>query len=190
MSRLRKTQRFHGALLTAALVAGAAAILVSSGRPAWTDDRELLKFNASKPYLMILLDTSASMALKMGPGEVWVPGGADNPDSRLYQAKQALFDVFKTVNDVHFGFADYNQDRVRVVAKHWLYFLDPARAPDPATWPISFPLPDVGPQLDGELTVLEDTIDVDTDGDGIPDAGDGIPDTRVSDIGGDVMTFG
>ena len=147
-----------------------------------SDDRDLLRFSTAKPYVFVLLDTSVSMANRIGAGNEWVPGGGDNPDSRLYQAKQALYDVFTSVDDVHFGLATYNQDSVRAVAKHWLYFLPGTGIAD---WPLTFPLADA----DGNLTTLIDTLE-DTDGDGVPDTGDGIPDARVGDIQGDVITLG
>lgn len=166
----------HRRKLAATLLIGTTIIFsMVSSKPGWTDDRDLLRFNTAKPYLMIMLDTSASMALKMGEGDEWVPGGADNPDSRLLQAKQALFSVFENVNDVHFGFASFNADMVRVAAKHWLYFTTDSI---PNGWPIEFPLPDSNDQL----TRLEGT---DTDGDGIDDDF-----TRTSDIDGDVLTLG
>jgi len=181
MPRLPRISR---ALIVAVLVIGTSLGLVFLSSPrGWADDRDLLRFDTSKPYLFLILDTSSSMALKMGPDAVWVPGSADNPDSKLFQAKQALYEVFKNVNDLHFGFASYNQDEVRAVQKHWLYF---HTAPFPDNWPISFPLSEV----DGTLTRFVDTPVEDTDGDGIPDTGDGVLEP-VSDINsGDVMTFG
>jgi len=154
--------------------------------PGWSDDRDLLRFNTSKPYLFLLLDTSASMALKMGPVDEWVPGGADSPESRLFQAKQALHDVFRSVNDLHYGFASFNQDGVRARQKHWLYFTIATPLGSSASWPLSFPAPEV----DGTLTAYVDTPIEDTDGDGVLDTGDGILEP-VGDIqSGDVMAFG
>lgn len=183
MSKRNKIARpLLAVALALCLVAG---FFLFGSRPGWTDDRDLLRFDTSKPYLFLILDTSASMALQMGPGEVWSPGGPDNPDSRLFQAKQALYDVFKNVNDLHFGFASYNQDSLRATQKHWLYYTE-KDAPEggDVPWPLSFPIPD----KDG-LTTTVDTPIEDTDGDGVLDKGDGIPEP-IGDIDGDVMTFG
>lgn len=165
----------------------AMALLLPSP-PAWTDDRDLLSFNSAKPFLFILMDTSGSMNFQIGPGEVPLPGGADHPESRLYAAKQALFEVFEGVDDVHFGFATFNQDETYVKSKHWLYYIKDEVGDNPVkdpNWPISYPVADP----DG-LTMLIDTETIDTDGDGIPDATDGIPDTPVGDIEGDALTYG
>lgn len=172
------------AVLGTAAVVG--ALLVASG-PGFPDDRDLLRFSSSKPYLFILLDTSASMNLKIGAGDVPLIGGGDNPSSRLYAAKQALYNVFSNVDDVYFGFASFNQDGTRVRAKHYLYYL-PNEGGKPAGWPLSFPAADP----DG-LTQYVDQLNlsgVDSDGDGRPDATDGTRDTFVEDVEGDVLTFG
>lgn len=146
------------------------------------DDRDLLRFQVARPYVFVLLDGSASMNLTMGPDDVPVEGGADNPDSRLYGAKEALFAVLSGVDDVQFGFAALNQDRLRVGSQHWLYYIDQV----PGSWPfqgtsdVDWPLADP----DGLTT---DAITVDTNGDGVPDSGDGVPD---NDIEGDALVFG
>lgn len=192
--------------LRAVAALAAAAVLALLLQPAAADDRDLLRFDSAKPYLFIVLDTSASMGMKMGLDE-WAPGGADGPDSRLYQAKQALFNVLRNVEDVHFGFAGYNQDGVHATGKHWLYYSD---TPLPATgqWPIQFPRPDLW-DVDGDgsaLTALKAIPRLDGQGDPIPidpdDPGAPIRDTRVSEIGNvnlangqvlngaDLMTFG
>lgn len=198
--------------LLATLLVG---LLLVGGRPAWTDDRDLLRFDTAKPYVFIVLDTSASMGLQMGDSDVWTPAGADSPGSRLYQAKQALYNVFKDVDDVHYGFASYNQDFGHVTAKHWIYYHTEST---PSTWPITFPAaestadpdlthpnladfqePGFAPPDGSKLTqlVLIKEVDengneiefprVDEDGNEIPLPA---PDTRVEEINGDVLTLG
>ena len=152
------------AVLALLLTAAAAALLVPS-QSAYTDDRDLLRFASGKPYLFILLDTSGSMNLEIGPGNIATAGHGDDPDSRVYGAKQALFEVFQGVDDVHFGFATFNQDGLRVPVKHWLYYLPAV----PDTWPASIGWPQADP--DG-LTTL--------DAAGQP----------VSDVEGDAVVFG
>jgi hypothetical protein len=84
--------------------------------------------------VFIQLDTSSSMNL--ASDNRWVPGGADNPASRLHMAKAALHEVFESA-DYHFGFSSFNQDALRVRAKHWLY-----RPSTPEGWPIGYPTSD------------------------------------------------
>ncbi|MEE8147794.1 MAG: hypothetical protein V3T24_09335, partial [Longimicrobiales bacterium] len=122
-----------------ALVIGVAGLLLTTGDPAQSDDRDLLRFSTAKPFVFVLLDTSASMNLKVGPGDLYTEGFGDDPDSRIYAAKEALFTVFEGVEGVTFGFATLNQDRARVIQKHWLYF---SVDPPPASWPIAWPLED------------------------------------------------
>ena len=160
----------------------AALLALALAGPTLADDRDLLRFETARPYLFFILDTSASMNLAIGP-DVPTPGHADDPGSRLYGAKEALFTVFENVDDVQFGFAAMNQDQLRVHDTHWLYYVESL----PNNWPFdgvganpAWPLLD----LDGLTT---DLITVDTDGDEIPDAPDGYPD---SDIEGSVLVLG
>ena len=139
--------------LTLFLVSGAAA-----------DDTDLLRFNTGQPYVFVLLDTSTSMNL--APNNAWVAGNGDDPRSKLFQARWALFQVFEDVTDVNLGFASFNQDRLRVRSKHWLYFNTENL---PSGWPIAYPLPE-------------------TDGDVISVGSDGQVEVELDD--GDLMTFG
>src|SRR2546430_429223 len=124
------------ALAAAAALAIVLAIAVTA--PGYPDDRDLLRFSSSKPYLFIVLDTSTSMNLAIGGANAPVLGGGDNPNSRIYAAKQALYNVFQNVDDVSFGFASFNQDRARVISKHYVYY-NPSALPAAAAWPIAFP---------------------------------------------------
>jgi Tfp pilus tip-associated adhesin PilY1 len=174
----------------AAVLTGAALCLVGAlavSRPGYTDDRDLLRFSSAKPYLFFILDTSSSMNFAIGSDTALI-GGGDNPGSRIYAAKQALYNVFSTVDDVHFGFASFNQDGTRVRAKHYLYYNDTA-LPAAAAWPLPFPAQDAN-----GLTQYVDQLNL-TGADviapiGTPDAVDGVPETVVADIQGDALTIG
>lgn len=182
-----------------------AAALLVAGPAAYTDDTRLLRFDSAKPYVFILLDTSASMGLQFEQedGLLWTPGGGDSPGSRLYQAKQSLYNVFSQVNDdVHFGFASFNQDRVRATAKHWIYYTEDPLPPS-SDWPIGFPKPDIVdganllakyPDATGDGSMLTELVSiprVDENGNVVVDPDNPPPrDTRVLEVDGDVMTFG
>ena len=107
----------------------ALALLALLGAAARGDDRSLLRTSSADPYLFILLDTSGSMnwAPKTSgtcdSGDCFVPLQADDSASKLYQAKQALYEVLSDPNlgKVNFGFSSYNQDALSVPEKHWLY---------------------------------------------------------------------
>lgn len=93
---------------------------------------------AVEPYVFFLFDTSGSMSwsppctqtqLDNGEcsflcptGDCYVPLQADDPASKLYQVKQALYEALADHPwGFHFGFASFNQDQMRARAKHWLY---------------------------------------------------------------------
>ena len=148
---LRRSRRTFALALAFALM----TLALGGVRPGRTDDTELLRFSTQNPYLMIMLDTSRSMNLAIA-ADTPLPGGGDDPDSRIYAAKEALFSVFRNVNDVNFGFASFNQDQIKVRGKHWLYYVK--------TLPGSYP--NVGwprPSPNDPMTVT------DVDGDGILD---------------------
>jgi hypothetical protein len=46
---------------------------------AWSDDRDLLGTSSDKPYVFFVIDTSSSM--RRFPGDEWVPGANDDPNS-------------------------------------------------------------------------------------------------------------
>ena len=56
-------------------------------------------------------------------GDCYVPLQADDPGSKFYQAKEALYEVLTNPSfpSAQLGFATYNQDTLGVRAKHWLY---------------------------------------------------------------------
>ena len=54
-------------------------------------------------------------------GDCYSELNADDPRSKFYQAKQALYEVIDSTDDIHFGIGSYEQDNVRLMAKHWLY---------------------------------------------------------------------
>jgi hypothetical protein len=174
-SRNLRTLGLTAALATAALVA-----LLGVPREGRADDRDLLVSGRIKPYLFIILDSSGSMNLKIGGDDLPAVGYGDDPDSRIYAAKEALFKVFSDRDDVHFGFATFDQDRLRAVGSHWLYPMTAAaRAQlDAGGWPLAgWPLPD--PE-DHPLV----TLGMDCDGDGFDDG------TSTRCFSGDALVFG
>ena len=135
MTAMRTRHPLRNLAFAAGLFATAAGLILAGSRPAWTDDVDLLRFDTGNPYLFIILDTSGSMNLPLAKGASPLPGDGDAPGSRIYEAKKALYNVFKDVDDVHFGMATYNQDTVRVASKHWLYA--PKTIGTNASWPLT-----------------------------------------------------
>jgi hypothetical protein len=153
--------------MAAAVAALAVLVLLAGGlKPAYTDDIDLLRFTTAKPYVYFIVDNSASM--NMAPDGSWVHANGDDPRSKMYQVKQVLYEVFKDVNDIQFGFASFNQDALRVKSKHWLYYYVSSTSNKlPNDWPINYPAAD----NDGPvITAANGTV--------------------TSDIEGDLMTFG
>jgi len=56
-------------------------------------------------------------------GDCYAPLNSDDPTSKLFQAKEALYEVLQETTEVQFGFGTYEQDNGRVKAKHWAYRL-------------------------------------------------------------------
>ncbi len=122
---------------------GAAIFALLAATAALADDRDLLKSNSSDPYVMILFDTSGSMnfsaqcttdqvaagdcSFECPTGDCFTPLSGDDPASKFYQAKEALFEVLEVVEGVNFGFATYNQNALQVSDKHWLYEVSPEK---------------------------------------------------------------
>jgi len=100
-------------------------LLWTPARPAWSDDRDLLRQSAGNPYVFVILDTSGSMSEQPGSSTESFMGG-DDPASKIYGAKQALYQVMTQFNDISYGFASFNQDGLRVFRKHWIYSPDAA----------------------------------------------------------------
>lgn len=90
-------------------------------------------------------------------GDCFATLGADDPTSKFYQAKQALYEVLETASDLHFGFGSYEQDNARLKSKHWLYRVAkfkpqsedfPPSTPQDLFWNSSSePVPEVGGEL-------------------------------------------
>ncbi len=95
------------------------------------DDRELVKGGSRDPYLHVIFDVSGSMnwqppdanSTPTVPGDSWAPSYGDDPNSKMYQAKSALYTVISdpTLRGVIWGFSTYNQDDLEVHRKHWIY---------------------------------------------------------------------
>ena len=83
------------------------------------DDRDLFRSEAAAPYVMVLFDATGSMADDLASQDTVLED--DDPSSKLFQAKQALFDVLDGVNNVNFGFATFpDQDRSYVDFKNFV----------------------------------------------------------------------
>ena len=153
--------RSHWKTSVATALALAGALVLPAGRNAWADDTELFKTQVGKPYVEIILDTSSSMNLappcsqsdfnaakcsrvcipKSGTNGCYVPASGDDAGAKFQQIKQALFQVFNDVylangDVVHFGFATFNQDDLRLRGKHWLYQIRSISNPLPIGYPI------------------------------------------------------
>ncbi len=103
--------------VAATILVAASSLALGVGR---ADDRLLLRQSPADPYMFILLDTSGSMNER--PGNSSSPiGSGDDPESKFFQAKSALFTALSQNPDVHYGFATFNQDQTYVRRKHWIY---------------------------------------------------------------------
>jgi hypothetical protein len=171
-----KRSSWNGSIIARALLL-ALALAPAITAPVAADDRDLLRESTKDPYVFIVLDTSGSMhwspkcpvqvadpdnpsqtiqvpanandcELLCPSGDCFVPRNGDDPRSKFYQAKQALYETLEGIDDIQFGFATYNQDQLRVQSKHWMY----QAAGDGPNIPGYGPFPRVGDQeVFGEL---------------------------------------
>lgn len=127
MIRTRRPHRRSKLALTLPAAGLALVALLAGHSPTAeaADDIDLLRKKGGQPYVFFLIDTSGSMVLD--EDDNWVPENGDDPDSKIFQIKRALYEVMSGVESVHFGLASFNQDRLQVRSKHWLY-----RAVEPA----------------------------------------------------------
>ena len=128
---------FAAAAATTAQLAAFAGLVALSAAPATADDRDILRESTTKPYLFVILDTSGSMnwapkctaaqvaagvcTYHCETGDCATPRDGDDPASKFRQAKEALYEVLKSVDDVDLGFATFNADDEAATGKHWLY---------------------------------------------------------------------
>ncbi len=135
-SQAPRSATFRAFVHTAARALVPLALLALGAGAAHADDRDLLRNSIADPYLFIILDTSGSMNwapknTACPTGDCFVPMQADDPQSKAYQAKQALFQVLTdgSLPKIDLGFATYNQDQLAVSQKHWLYQATTAGVP-------------------------------------------------------------
>ncbi len=130
---VQMTKALHRAALSVLL----GLALFAPARPAAADDRDLLRTSTANPYVFIILDTSGSMnwtppctAAQFSAGQCstlcpyrdcFTRLQSDDPNSKTYQAKEALYTVLTGLTDIQFGFATYNEDNLSVRGKHWIY---------------------------------------------------------------------
>ena len=66
-------------------------------------------------------------------GDCYQSMNADDPGSKFFQAKNALYEVIQRSVDreipLQMGFATFNQDQLRAIGKHWLYRLNEGQTP-------------------------------------------------------------
>ncbi len=54
-------------------------------------------------------------------GDCFTSFNGDDPRSKIFQAKEALYEVIADVSNIQYGFATFEQDELRLKWKHWMY---------------------------------------------------------------------
>ena len=106
-------------------------------------------------------------------GDCFTPLNADDPNSKFYQAKEAIHGALDSVETVHFGFGHYEQDNARLQMKHWLYRVrsqehtPPTMTPLPTFRGSTETFIEVGDELVlGNYSTASDRSPAEDDGDG------------------------
>ena len=150
----------HTAAARIALVPIALLALSLLTGPAAGDDRDFFKAADSSPYVFMLLDTSGSMTWAFDNGRV--PARGDDPSSKLYQAKSAVYEVVQGAgSEVRFGFAHFRSANPAYRNKRWLYRRADTVTDSDLPWFDSLPFPAAGLALD-----FGEEFFTDGDGDG------------------------
>jgi hypothetical protein len=118
----------------------AAVLLALNGFVARADDRSLLEPTQKDPYVFIILDTSGSMHEEVSCTAVDIANGfctqecdagdclprmmGDDPDSKIYVAKQSIYTIMTSHPNINFGFGHFDQSQLAVSWKYWWYALD------------------------------------------------------------------
>ena len=103
------------------------------------DDRSLLHATQQNPYVMIILDTSGSMhqeiacsaadvaagfcSAECDPGDCLPRMMGDDPDSKIYVAKQSIYTIMQSHPNINFGFSHFDQTGLKMSWKFWWYSL-------------------------------------------------------------------
>jgi hypothetical protein len=122
------------------LILAAAILLALNGLAARADDRSLLEPTQKNPYVFIILDTSGSMHEEVSCTAVDIANGfcsqecdagdclprmmGDDPDSKIYVAKQSIYTIMASHPNINFGFGHFDQTQLAVSWKYWWYALD------------------------------------------------------------------
>jgi len=118
-----------------ALTAAAILVALCLAGTVSADDRDFLRERAAKPNLLFILDSSGSMVgSPEAPGQMlssvapfgMVPGGGDDPYSRMGIAKRVLLNFLRDVTDANYALASYAQAQPAdgsnaIPTKHWVY---------------------------------------------------------------------
>ncbi|HVR10322.1 MAG TPA: hypothetical protein VMW75_19900, partial [Thermoanaerobaculia bacterium] len=117
-----------------------AALVSLAGSAAHADDRGLLHATQQNPYVMIILDTSGSMhqeiacsasdvaagfcSAECDPGDCLPRMMGDDPDSKIYVAKQSIYTIMQSHPNINFGFGHFDQTQLKMSWKYWWYTVD------------------------------------------------------------------
>ena len=120
-------------LTTCFLTAAMAAVLLPTAN-VHADDRDLLRSQGAPPNVLMVIDSSGSMARDVATDSQTFIAGADDPHSKMYQVKSALFQFIGAHPKFNLGFSFYERDKVRINNHLFLYHLAPGQSPFSVSW--------------------------------------------------------
>lgn len=118
MTRTNQTFVIGVLCILVALTAGRAT--AQSG-----DDRQLLRAEGANPNVLIIVDSSGSMARDVDDDEDVFIAGAEDPHAKMYQVKEALKRFFAANPTYNMGFTFYARTNLKLKHHHFLYRLAP-----------------------------------------------------------------
>jgi Tfp pilus tip-associated adhesin PilY1 len=114
------------------LVAAALAVLVAV--PARSDDRDLLMSRGARPNVLMVVDSSGSMARDVDYDKRNFVAGMDDPHSKIYQVKYAVKQFVQAFPQFNLGFTFFERDNVEIGDQLFLYRLDPSGSGIDFSW--------------------------------------------------------
>ncbi len=103
----------------------AAALLAVVAGPARADDRDLLMSRGARPNVLMVVDSSGSMARDVDSDRRDFVASMDDPHAKMYQVKYAVRQFVQAFPQFNLGFTFFERNSVEMGDQLFVYRLDP-----------------------------------------------------------------